>query len=803
MPRSTSSSTINGFTTATTNNTPDTSLALTESSALATRSSWLPILESSHQLVLYNPISHALTIAPTLRPPIPVSRNGLLVRSSSREPEEAGFVDDRQQRGLVKREIPGAPQRGYGGTLGISPERAGKVSLAAAAAAAAAHTQGVSACPWCSRPFNLEGGSNLSSEHQRRGMGEEFLRRAPNYFQLLEASFEAQSRPSSPPLIQPIASSVSIDIQSPRETTYPFVETPLASPGNQSQFKIEERDASTSRTDKRQFEESMPGTPRRRFGDDSMAQGYFAAFFKEERRLGMGANGTVYLCQHVLDGNHLGRFAVKKIAVGHSHEYLLKILREVRLLESLRHPNIITYHHSWLESTRFSSFGPSIPTLHVLMEWAEGGSLDDLIEARLGKGRPTVDPLVGVVENEEDMETPTKSARIRAFKAAKSSHANGSAGKTRRSSVNAPGVLLLSAEEIKSFLSDIVSGLAFLHERSILHLDLKLGNVLLAKEEERLIPRAMLSDFGTSQDALQGPRLRSGNTGTVEYSAPEALARDQTGSLFQVDAKSDMWSLGMILHKLIFFRLPYPDIDPTDVNGIEREVLAYPGWKANPDVMAACKRRGLPRAILLLLEGLLNTTPRERPSSERVLHALKEGTYEHSRAKRSDAGVLSLLRRRSSSQEKNGAPTVRTEKIVLRRQSDPPPSTFGNGDYQPPSPIMRRLPSPQRAYVRESLLRSLLPYSIWAYAHIPRTRWRTLRTILLIAKIISLSNVCRHAYPVLWIQALAITLAVADVWQEDNESGVGDLKLSVGLMCVHVLLLSLIRGWKDNLCRLP
>jgi serine/threonine protein kinase len=112
----------------------------------------------------------------------------------------------------------------------------------------------------------------------------------------------------------------------------------------------------------------------------------------------------------------------------------------------------------------------------------------------------------------------------------------------------------------------------------------------------------------------------------VEYSAPEALARDQAGSLLQVDAKSDMWSLGVILHKLIFFRLPYPDIDPTDVNGIEREVLAYPGWKANSDVMAACKRRGLPRATLLLLEDLLNTNPRERPSSERVLHALKEGT---------------------------------------------------------------------------------------------------------------------------------------------------------------------------------
>jgi hypothetical protein len=93
------------------------------------------------------------------------------------------------------------------------------------------------------------------------------------------------------------ASSISVDIQSPRETIQPIVETPLASPGNQPEFKIEDRSGATSRTDKRLFDDSIPGTPRRRFGEDSMAQGYFTAFFKEEKRLGMGANGTVYLCQ--------------------------------------------------------------------------------------------------------------------------------------------------------------------------------------------------------------------------------------------------------------------------------------------------------------------------------------------------------------------------------------------------------------------------------------------------------------------------------------------------------------------------
>lgn len=59
----------------------------------------------------------------------------------------------------------------------------------------------------------------------------------------------------------------------------------------------------------------------------------------------------------------VGHFAVKKIAVGQSSSYLLKILREVKLLETLRHPNIITYHHAWLENAQFSSFGLKVPTL--------------------------------------------------------------------------------------------------------------------------------------------------------------------------------------------------------------------------------------------------------------------------------------------------------------------------------------------------------------------------------------------------------------------------------------------------------
>lgn len=49
---------------------------------------------------------------------------------------------------------------------------------------------------------------------------------------------------------------------------------------------------------------------------DATNQGYYARFFVELGRLGRGARGIVYLCQHMLSGHALGQYAVKKIPVG-------------------------------------------------------------------------------------------------------------------------------------------------------------------------------------------------------------------------------------------------------------------------------------------------------------------------------------------------------------------------------------------------------------------------------------------------------------------------------------------------------
>ena len=82
-------------------------------------------------------------------------------------------------------------------------------------------------------------------------------------------------------------------------------------------------------------------------------------------------------------------------------------------------------------------------------------------------------------------------------------------------------------------------------------------------------------------------------TFSLEYASPESLPSPDTGRLRQIDSKSDMWSLGMILHKMLFFKLPYRYAAEGDANGepvsvergqesikmerLEQEVLQYPG----------------------------------------------------------------------------------------------------------------------------------------------------------------------------------------------------------------------------------
>ncbi|GAA5824661.1 hypothetical protein JCM11251_005293 [Rhodosporidiobolus azoricus] len=379
------------------------------------------------------------------------------------------------------------------------------------------------------------------------------------------------------------------------------------------------------------------GMEEERLPERQMNEGYYETFFKEVQLLGKGGQGSVYLARHVLNGENLGLYAVKKIRVGSSPLYLLSILREVHLLESISHPNIINYHHAWLETSPSTSpFVPSVPTLHVLMGWANGGSLEGFVQLRNG-GAGVGGQEVG---RGEDGGTGTEEGQDRKERW-KRLHRN-KAGRGMERAVH-----LLKVEDLLELFKDVVVGLGFLHSRNILHLDLKAENVLLHWDEDALLPRCMLSDFG-SATADSYHRERHGGSGTLAYTPPESFLLDpKTGKLPSPDRATDQWALGLILHLLCFFALPWRNAgEEGDTRELEREIRAYRGFypsdvlppfspKPSPPLSSTSssptfplppilltQRHDLPHSLLLLLSSLINLSPSLRPGCEKVERAL-------------------------------------------------------------------------------------------------------------------------------------------------------------------------------------
>ncbi|GAA5953470.1 hypothetical protein JCM21900_005675 [Sporobolomyces salmonicolor] len=356
---------------------------------------------------------------------------------------------------------------------------------------------------------------------------------------------------------------------------------------------------STGRTSRvEDAREGWSATPEPALDQAQLNEGYFAKFFEEVQLLGRGGQGAVYLVRHVLNGEGLGLYACKKIAVGDSTTSLLRILREVHLLEAVQHPNIISYHHAWLESSIPSTFSPSVPTLHVLMGFANGGSLMDFISAR-GGGRSSV--------SGDDESGATLKERFRRRKSGRY------AGRA---------VHLLRVEDVLELFSDVVVGLAFLHSRNILHLDLKAENVLLHWDEDALLPTCKLSDFGNATNDSYH-RERHGGSGTLEYTPPEAWMHDaKTGKLIAPDRSTDQWALGLILHLLCFFTLPYSNSQDTRL--LEEEIRSYRGFFPSDALsLDHGTRHDVPRSLLRLMAKLIHVSPPERPNCEKVLQFLR------------------------------------------------------------------------------------------------------------------------------------------------------------------------------------
>jgi serine/threonine protein kinase len=103
-----------------------------------------------------------------------------------------------------------------------------------------------------------------------------------------------------------------------------------------------------------------------------------------------------------------------------------------------------------------------------------------------------------------------------------------------------------SLEQAIEITQGILKGLESLHGRGFVHRDLKPANVLFRKGV------ACLADFGISRE-MQTYSKATSTAGTYEFMPPEAFQKNPS-----VSVHTDIWSVGVILQKLLTGELPFP-----------------------------------------------------------------------------------------------------------------------------------------------------------------------------------------------------------------------------------------------------
>ncbi|MGW0292254.1 protein kinase domain-containing protein [Streptomyces tuirus] len=158
----------------------------------------------------------------------------------------------------------------------------------------------------------------------------------------------------------------------------------------------------------------------------------------------------------------------------------------------------------------------------------------------------------------------------------------------------------MPADKALKITADVLAALEISHEMGLVHRDIKPGNVMMTK---RAVVKVM--DFGIARAMQSGVTSMTQTgmvVGTPQYLSPEqALGRG-------VDARSDLYSVGIMLFQLVTGRLPFEADSPL--------AIAYAHVQEEPPVPSSINR-SLPPAVDALIARALKKNPNERfPSAE-------------------------------------------------------------------------------------------------------------------------------------------------------------------------------------------
>jgi serine/threonine protein kinase len=159
-----------------------------------------------------------------------------------------------------------------------------------------------------------------------------------------------------------------------------------------------------------------------------------------------------------------------------------------------------------------------------------------------------------------------------------------------------------SERQASSIMSQIASGVKYLHKYGIVHRDLKPDNIMITQQNDFGIVKIM--DFGLSKIVSTQEKMVDGY-GTLSYVAPEVLLRTP------YNKEVDIWSMGVILFYMLCGHLPFKGKKEVDIaEKIVNDDLEFDNeeWESRS------------KKVKELISGCLKKEPEERITIDEFLN---------------------------------------------------------------------------------------------------------------------------------------------------------------------------------------
>eukprot|EP00111_Clytia_hemisphaerica_P000286 TCONS_00000725-protein len=193
-------------------------------------------------------------------------------------------------------------------------------------------------------------------------------------------------------------------------------------------------------------------------------------------------------------------------------------------------------------------------------------------------------------------------------------------------------------QDVLVIMQQLADAIAYIHENDIVHRDLKLDNILLAEPTDELPFNVKLTDFGLSytRGGSGSDYMMNQVVGTPIYMAPEVITN------YGYSQQCDIWSLGVILFKLITGNPPFMSFSEEDLFDLIKKgelQFSHENWK---NVSPAAKE---------LVEGLMKVDPAHRLTSKEIVsHPWIKGEQEMNGTK--TINVLEMMKEYNIEQKK-------------------------------------------------------------------------------------------------------------------------------------------------------